>query len=149
MIVLALVRFAEIDARTFDVLLKHFSSLDELLNAEPDELSENENLPPEITEKLISAKNKLKSAEKFYKELSSRDIKIVTRFDADYPELLFELNDPPALLYLRGELPQNGKKTIALVGAGDATNEGIALTSKLSRAFSKAGVRTLIQFADL
>ncbi len=146
MIVLALVRFAGINSRALDWLLKRFSTPHEIINAGSKELSEFSNISSDVSERIAAVDEKLEAAEKFYKELQARDIKVVSRLDKDYPERLFELNDPPALFYLRGSLPNNDQKTVAIVGAGQATAEGIALTSKLSAAFSKAGVQIVSSF---
>lgn len=148
MIVLALVRFAGINSRALDWLLKRFSTPDKILNASSVELSEYSNITTDISERISAADEKLEAAEKFYKELLARDIKVISRLDTDYPERLFELNDPPALFYLRGALPKNDMKTVALVGASKATGEGIALTSKLSSAFSEAGVQIVSSFGQ-
>ena len=146
MIVLALVRFAGIDSRALDWLLKRFSTLYEIMNANSKELSEFSNISSEISERISAVDEKLEAAEKFYKELQARDIKVISRLDANYPDRLFELNDPPALFYLRGSLPENDRKTVAIVGASKATADGIALTSKLSAAFAKAGVQIVSSF---
>lgn len=146
MIVLALVRFAGIDSRALDWLLKHFSTPHEIMKAGSKELSEYNDISSEISERIAAIEEKLEAAEKFYKEVQARDINVISRLDRGYPERLFELNDPPALFYLRGSLPENDKKTVAIVGASKATAEGIALTSKLSAAFSKAGVQIVSSF---
>ena len=146
MIVLALVRFAGISSRALDWLLKRFSTPHEIMKAGSKELSEFSNISSEISERIAAVDEKLEAAEKFYKELQARDIKVISRLDADYPERLFELNDPPALFYLRGSLPENDKNSVAIVGASKATAEGIALTSKLSAAFSKVGVQIVSSF---
>ncbi len=146
MIVLALVRFAGIDSRALDWLLKRFSTPDKILNANSEELPEDGIITTEISQRISAAEEKLEAAEKFYNELLARDIKVISRLDADYPVSLFELNDPPALFYLRGALPKSDMKTVALVGASKATGEGIALTNKLSSAFSEAGVQIISSF---
>ena len=146
MIVLALVRFAGINSRALDWLLKRFSTPQEIMKAGSKELSEYSKISSEISARIAAVDEKLEAAEKFYKELQARDIKVISRLDTAYPERLFELNDPPALFYLRGSLPENDKRTVAIVGASQATAEGIALTSKLSAAFSKAGVQIVSSF---
>jgi DNA processing protein len=85
----------------------------------------------------------LKQADELHRQLKKRDIAVMTRFDNDFPQLLFELNDPPPLLYIRGRMPDNDKKTVALAGAENATNEGIEWTVKLAGAFAKAGVQVV------
>jgi DNA processing protein len=53
------------------------------------------------------------------------------------------LNDPPLMLYVRGRLPSPGNKLITVAGAEQATNEGIALTTDLTKVLAAAGVQVL------
>ncbi|HWR82589.1 MAG TPA: DNA-processing protein DprA [Candidatus Deferrimicrobium sp.] len=57
--------------------------------------------------------------------------------------MLLELNDPPPLLYVRGHMPDKSCKSVALVGAEDATHPGIELTVKLAGLFARAGVQVV------
>lgn len=67
------------------------------------------------------------------------DIKAVTLKDKDYPEKLKEIYNPPFVLYVRGELPDNGL-AIAVVGARKCTDYGRRATSDISAGLAKAGV---------
>lgn len=63
-------------------------------------------------------------------KLESLHVRLISFWDQDYPPLLREIHDPPALLYLRGEMPAN--ECFAIVGSRRATNGGLALTRNLA-----------------
>lgn len=65
---------------------------------------------------------------------------IITLYDEMYPPLLKEINNPPILLYVKGELHAADNKSIALVGSRQSTEEGLRLSHKLSYALAKHGV---------
>ena len=65
---------------------------------------------------------------------------IITLYDETYPPLLKEINNPPILLYVKGELHAADNKSIALVGSRQSTAEGRRLSHKLSYALAKHGI---------
>ena len=64
------------------------------------------------------------------KKLEALEVKIVSFWDDNYPVLLREIHDPPALLYLRGTLPRND--CFAIVGSRRATRAGLAATREIA-----------------
>lgn len=75
-------------------------------------------------------------------EKRARDlgIRIVGRDEADYPEMLGEIYDPPPVLYLRGRLAAGeGPRAVAIVGSRAASASGRALARGMSRALAAAG----------
>ena len=137
---LALCRFCGVTPRMFGALLAHFGNLERIIRADSGSLMAIGGLSAEIANRIATATDKLDQAEEFYNQLIARDINVVSRFDDDYPQRLFELNDPPPLLYVRGLLPDNGTKAVTLAGGDNATNEGIELTVKLANKFAAEGI---------
>ena len=129
---LALVRFGGVTPRVFDILLRQFGTVENILMAESSELLEIEGLTTDTAESISTADRKLKNASDYKTELKQREINITTRFESEYPNTLLEINDPPPLVYSRGRLPQKDKKLVAVTGAANATQEGLALTTKLA-----------------
>lgn len=70
--------------------------------------------------------------------LEQAAVRILTCLDADYPEPLKTIVDPPALLYLRGRLP--ARPGLAVVGARKASDRGRRWTRELCRQLSTAGL---------
>lgn len=139
--VLALSSLAGVQPRLFEVLIHVFGSLEQILKADMSSLMAIDGMTAKTAEKITGTNALLEQAEELHKHLKERDIAVITRFDNDFPRLLFELNDPPLLLYVRGRMPDIDKKAVALVGAENATNEGIELTVRVAGVFAKAGVQ--------
>ena len=68
-------------------------------------------------------------------------ITILAFDDPDYPARLMELSDPPAVLYMRGRLPDFDERlTIAMVGTRHATAYGKMTSHVLAGSLAKVGV---------
>ncbi len=65
---------------------------------------------------------------------------VITLADSDYPQLLLETPDPPALLYLRGRRELLARTSLAVVGSRNATPQGAGNAEQFARAFSCAGL---------
>lgn len=71
---------------------------------------------------------------------ASRGIKIVCKFDEDYPKKLFNLNDAPHILYYMGDISLANKPSLSVVGTRKPTNYGKMVTEKLVRDAATAGL---------
>jgi DNA processing protein len=140
---LALCRFAEIGPRVMDLLAQRFGGPEDILRVSPEALRAIDGMTEQQVEQITGAADRLPEAREYYRELQSRDIDVVTRFDPAFPHKLMDLNDPPPLLYTRGNLPQNDRKTVTLMGSGNPTNEGIELTVEMGKRFAEAGVQVV------
>jgi DNA processing protein len=65
---------------------------------------------------------------------------IVTLADSGYPKQLLEIGDPPALLYVQGDVALLSSSSLAVVGSRNATPQGCANAQAFARALSSAGV---------
>ncbi len=67
-------------------------------------------------------------------------VRLVTLTDADYPEALRRMDDPPVVLYARGEWkPQDWERGISLVGSRLASPRGLTLARRFARELADAG----------
>lgn len=79
--------------------------------------------------------------EKEIEKLESSNITILPFTDPDFPTLLHEIPNPPALLYMRGNWHQwNQMPCIAIVGSRDYSPYGRQVAEELSRELARAGV---------
>ncbi len=85
----------------------------------------------------IPAENSEKFQQTCHK-IESLQVRLISFWDDDYPPLLREIHDPPALLYLRGKLPANDG--FAIVGSRRATSAGLALTRKLATTLAQHNI---------
>ncbi len=65
------------------------------------------------------------------RKLETLQVRLISFWDPDYPSLLRQIHDPPALFYLRGTLPS--KDCFAVVGSRRATTAGRQLTRDLGK----------------
>jgi len=65
---------------------------------------------------------------------------IVTQEDAEYPELLRQIYDPPIVLYVKGTLDAKDKNSIAIVGSRQTTPYGIEVARKFGYQLAYLGV---------
>lgn len=72
--------------------------------------------------------------------LARAKVKYVTLLDADYPENLKTIFDPPPVLYYRGELRAEDALAVAIVGSRRATPYGREAATRLARELARAGV---------
>ncbi|PWB74681.1 hypothetical protein C3F09_03645 [candidate division GN15 bacterium] len=141
--VLALLRYGKVTPRVLDLLLQHFGSPTEILGASTASLRKLSGVTAGSAERIAATSKHLDEARKYVAGLNHRGITVLTRFDDNYGHLLFELNDPPPLLYVRGTLPSAQEKSVTLVGSRQATADGIALTTRVAQQFAQAGVQII------
>lgn len=137
---LALCHYIKTTPRMMSALLAHFGNLEMILNADAGTLMAIEGMSADLANDISQACDYLEISEKYHTQLNQTDIFVVSRFDKEYPQRLFELNDPPSLLYYRGSLPKEEAKMAALVGTENPTNEGIELTTTIAKELAANGV---------
>jgi DNA processing protein len=71
-----------------------------------------------------------------------RDLRILSRDDAEYPSMLAALPDAPVVLYVKGELP-DGRVRVALVGSRRATAYGRQIARGLAADLAAFGVEVV------
>jgi len=116
-------------------LLEYFGTPENILKAAPEKLTQVFGIGEKIAAGIHSLKKEaldreLKLAEKL-------GLKILIQEDADYPENLKNIYDPPIVLYVKGELKEEDKFSIAIVGSRRASFYGLSLAEKF--AFELAG----------
>jgi len=104
-------------------------------------IADNSNHPQSMTaEQVLSELNdfKLDKYHQYLEELANKNIQFRHLFDAEYPDSLWRLNDPPLALYIDGSSCIN-KENIAIVGTRDATDARKEDTFKIANALTKEG----------
>jgi DNA processing protein len=66
-------------------------------------------------------------------------IQLVTVLDAAYPVNLRMVHDRPSVLFVRGELEDGDRRSVAVVGTRKATAEGLATAAAVSRELVDSG----------
>lgn len=66
-------------------------------------------------------------------------VRIITRWDSEYPPNLKEIYDPPALLFVRGTLTPEDSRAVAVVGTRNPTRYGQEMTELITKGLVRAG----------
>jgi len=67
-----------------------------------------------------------------YESILEKDITVLTLLDADYPRLLFEIDQSPPVIYVRGTLTSADEFAVAIVGTRRLTDYGQQITRDTS-----------------
>lgn len=67
----------------------------------------------------------------YFDYLSKKSIRVVCFCDKSYPKLLLNIDDPPLILYIRGDGIDQPKHSISVVGTRKITPYGRAVTKKI------------------
>ena len=84
-------------------------------------------------------KNLRKKAEEEVKKAEDLGFKILCIEDDEYPDILKEIPDPPAYIYLSGDFPEN-IQFISVVGSRKHTVYGKSVTKNIVRSLVKNGI---------
>lgn len=94
---------------------------------------------PESVRQGLRKKN-LERAEAILEDCARLRLRVLTLQDTEYPERLRQVDRPPCVLYVKGQLPQMDEElAIAIVGARNATPYGEMAARKLSMGLARQG----------
>lgn len=77
------------------------------------------------------------------KRMGEKGISFIYEAHRNYPERLKEIEDRPAGLYYKGRLPEEGKLTVAIVGARSCTAYGRRVAYRFAQAFARMGIQVV------
>ncbi len=78
-----------------------------------------------------------------YRKMTDRGISFVTLREQEYPKRLAAVPDAPYGLYYVGRLPEEGKKSIAVIGARNCSEYGRVMAGQFARTLAAAGVQVV------
>jgi len=129
---LRLIRSSNVGPTTFRQLINKFGSAEDALAVLP-ELTRRGGgkTSPRITP--------VEQAEYELEQLDNMGARMVGVSEPDYPHMLQFIHSPPPLISIMGTIEHNDDKTIAIVGARNASAAGKKLTAKLAADLGEAG----------
>ena len=80
--------------------------------------------------------------------IQQKGINFISWEQDGFPEGLKRLSDCPAGLFYRGRLPENGRTSVAIVGARQCSSYGRAMARELSGALAECGVQIISGLAS-
>jgi DNA processing protein len=93
----------------------------------------------EVAPQIIAARQAI-SIDKEFEQAAQMKIRIVTILDPNYPQLLREINDPPPVLYIKGEYTKQDAVAISIVGTRRASQYGRMIATTLAKEISQLGL---------
>jgi DNA processing protein len=102
--------------------------------------------PPELDdslERVVIQEEQLDESEQLIDHLERDGVTLVTVLDDDYPANLRLVYDRPPFLFVRGELRDEDRRAIAVVGTRKASDRGLHEATELARGLAERGVTVL------
>ena len=118
---IALSSIEQIDSVFIQRIYNYFGDIETAYKASLSDLSQIDGLSVKKAEKFVDKRKNL-DIEKIYNTVLEKGIKYFTFDSPNYPKMLKEISDPPAVLYYKGN-PEvcNFEKTVAIVGSRKAS----------------------------
>ena len=127
-----------IGAARLRALLDYFGDLQLAWQAPIDAL-QAAGLSPRLAEAVSNTRNSL-SLEQVWDRILTQGITVLTWEDENYPRLLKEIDQPPPVLYVRGEVLTDDEWAVAVVGTRRITSYGRQVTVEIGAALARSGV---------
>ena len=133
--------------KTVQFLIDILGSAEKVLNATPSELKKIEGLSAKLQSSLLQ-KQLGCSLERELELIQEYGCHIITFYDEAYPPALKEIDTPPLLLYVRGELKPEDAFSIAIVGSRNAKDYGRRVSYQLAHQLVNRGMTVISGFAQ-
>ncbi len=118
-------------------LLSKFPSAEEILEASPNELKKAGNVGDKLAQRIVTTRNMLHDiqaeTEKEVEAVTKLGGIIITYSDEDYPLLLKQIQSPPIMLYVLGEMKEVDSNAVAIVGTRRPTSYGKEQAEKFAK----------------
>jgi len=122
---IALSQISGIGSKTIRKMYEEFNDLGKVWKIPEQEIRNKFPLTNKQCDKFIKEKKReLENAEEIIAKAESKDIGILTFESENYPNKLFELEDPPPILYYKGNIGNWDDFSISMVGTREPTDEG-------------------------
>ncbi|MCX7779111.1 MAG: DNA-processing protein DprA [Patescibacteria group bacterium] len=130
--------FLKFEAKRLKKIADYFPTMKMAFEANNSELIQA-GLEQEIVQEFVKWRKTI-NPEKEWQKLEDEKIKIITIKDKNYPKLLKEIYDPPAILYYKGELKREENYPLAVVGTRKMSFYGREVVEGLVRDLVRVGL---------
>ncbi len=127
-----------IGAARLRALLDYFGDVEIAWQASADELHAA-GLSARLVEAILQTRHNL-SLDQVWDRILAKGIKVLTWEDEAYPRLLNEIEQPPPVLYIRGEVLPEDEWAVAVVGTRRITAYGRQVAVEIGSALARNGI---------
>ena len=129
-----------VGVKTVQWLIEVFGSAVEVLKVGPEDIQKElqkvgEIAPPGLIHKLFHY-----APDRELKRIQQYGCSIITFYDKTYPPLLKEIDTPPLVLYVKGEMKEEDTRSISIVGPRNAKDYGRQVSFQLSSQLADRGL---------
>ena len=122
----------------FKRLLDVFGSAEAAWGASPAELA-GAGLSLKLIERVVAVRQKA-DLDALWQNIQSQHIHVLTWDDENYPQRLREIDQPPPVLYLRGQISPEDHFAVAIVGTRRVTPYGRQVTEEIASFLAANGI---------
>ena len=122
-------------------LLAYFGDLESAWRSSQAELAEA-GLGLKVIERVVQARESV-DLDKVWEKIEKQGIKILTWQDETYPQRLKEIDQPPPVLYIRGEYLPDDLFAVSIVGTRRVTPYGRQITEELASFLAANGMTVI------
>jgi DNA processing protein len=127
-----------IGAVRLHALIQYFGNLETAWQASELELLAS-GLSQRIVDVFTATRSKVNPIQA-YEDILKKEIKILTWDDADYPDKLMNIDQPPPVIYIRGSIKAEDRWAVAIVGTRRVTSYGRQVTEQISTYLARNGL---------
>ena len=135
----ALSEISELGPVRTKLMLERFGSAEKIFNADREELRGIKGIGSRIAERIKDSKD-LDQVRMRFNTYFTRGTRCVFLTDESYPDNLFEIYDPPPVMFFKGNLPKKGEPLVAVVGSRSPSEYGKNIAYKLAFKLAEKGV---------
>lgn len=132
----------KIGCKKITMLLNKLGSPKEIFNSSSKEIKCISGVSDEDINEILVSRDKSKIQES-YAKLNEKGIYFVTKEDNEFPEKLKYIDTPPYCLYIRGRLPVQDQKILAIVGARNCSDYGSSMAEYFAMELTKQGITVI------
>lgn len=125
-------------------LLSKFKTIENIFKESKQSLSETDGIGTILAQRIKEVyrnKNEMeKTLTKELEKLEKFNGRIVTVWDEEYPLILKKIYDPPLLFYIKGNLIEDDKHSVAVVGTRKITEYGKSQTERITKELVEQGI---------
>ena len=125
----------------FQKLLDFFGKPEIAWHAPPEALRKA-GLGEKIVENILLTRSTI-SLDQKWEQIQEQGITVITWEDDGYPRRLKEIDQPPPLLYVKGEISPEDEWAVAIVGTRNVTAYGRQITDEIAGILSGSGVTVI------
>lgn len=126
----------------FVKLLTYFKNLQNIWNANDEELIKVDGIDENIINNMIEEKS-ISNLTKIKEYMNKYHIKLINIYDAEYPDKLKNIYSPPIVIYVQGNIDLLNEKSIAMIGCRNCTSYGKNVALKLSYDIAKRDITVI------